>query len=54
VSAQREIERLENLIEREDFDEEERREIIREIRDLERDDDERERWEREGNDRGWR
>lgn len=49
----REIEHLEREMENPDLSEAEKREIYREIRDIERDLAEEERWRDEGHDRGW-
>ncbi|MES2359957.1 MAG: hypothetical protein V4529_16580 [Gemmatimonadota bacterium] len=50
--AASEIARLE--IELEECDPEEREDIVRAIRDIERDEADRERWEQDGEERGWR
>jgi hypothetical protein len=51
-AAEREIDLLQDQLA--DADPEERRAILREIRDIEREEAERERWEQEGEGRGWR
>lgn len=54
-SAEREIEQLEKQLERAvaDGDDAEAKAIRAEIRDIERDASERDRWEEEGQERGW-
>jgi hypothetical protein len=49
----REIRLLENELDRDDLTLEERRRINRDIRDVERDFDDEQRWREEGQERGW-
>jgi uncharacterized coiled-coil DUF342 family protein len=49
----REIEALERELEDGDLTPSERRDIMRELRDIERDFGDEERWQDEGRDRGW-
>ena len=51
--AEREIEALERELDDPDLTPEERREIHRRIRDVEREEGEREAWEEQGRERGW-
>jgi len=55
MGIEREIERLESALDqaREEGDYEEQRAIERELRELEHEAAERERWEEEGQQRGW-
>ena len=48
------IDSLERQLERDDLSAEERKDILEEIRDIGREYSERDRWEEEGYERGWR